>query len=430
MTVIRPLIMPTLLLSSLSGSCAPQPLQSAIGRWDGVAQVGQRGMSLIVDISSFNGRPQARITVPSERVLRKELHNVEIQPPQVSFDIPFGESQAPFKGHIRGDSLVGTTLVGERSLQIRLHRKGPVPASPYREEEVVFANGNTTLRGSLLLPTTSGPHPAIVLIHGSSTPSRDDFRFYADLFVRRGIATLIYDKRDTGNQPGGMSRVDVRDLAADVLAALQLLKSRSDIDTTRIGLWGHSQGGWVAPIAAAQSNSFAFIVGFSAPGVTYAELDKYANAMRLRQHGFAQSDIDRAVSALTRVDEYVRRGGDPGEMQTFLDQMHQNRWAAFTTLPRRAPDRDDIATWLRWRNLDLDPGDFWRKVRSPVLLLYGERDDVVPVQTSVRRIQEALQQANNTNVTVKVFPGEGHTIMTSNEFVEVMADWVRQQVHR
>src|SRR6185436_8443288 len=101
--------------------------------------------------------------------------------------------------------------------------------------------------------------PAVVLIHGSSTPSRDDFRFYGDLFARRGIAALIYDKREGGDL-GGASRVDLRDLAGDALAAVDFLKTRNDIDPHHIGLWGHSQGGWVAPIAAAQSSDVAFVI--------------------------------------------------------------------------------------------------------------------------------------------------------------------------
>ena len=110
------------------------------------------------------------------------------------------------------------------------------------QEEVNFRNGDFSLSGTLLIPPTNGRHPAVVLIHGSSTPSRNDFRFYADLFVRRGIAALIYDKRARADL-SGESRVDLRDLAKDTLAAVELLKPRADIDPKQIGLWGHSEGG-------------------------------------------------------------------------------------------------------------------------------------------------------------------------------------------
>src|SRR4029077_6264315 len=139
------------------------------------------------------------------------------------------------------------------------------------------------------------------------------------------------------------------------LAAVELLKNRDDINSRQIGLWGHSEGGWVAPIAAAQSRDVAFFISFSGPGVTYAELNKYADATRLRAHGFPETDIREATEALTRVDDYVRRGGDERELQSFLDEASRKAWASQSTLPRRVPSVEEIHTWLRWRNLDLDP---------------------------------------------------------------------------
>jgi pimeloyl-ACP methyl ester carboxylesterase len=380
-------------------------------------------MELAIDLSTSREGPTARITVARERVLSKRLQDLEINLPDISFSIPLGDQQAPFRGVIRADSMTGTASLGNGSLRILLRRSGPGLQPPYDEEEVQFANGDVQLFGSLLIPPTRGPHPAIVLIHGSSTPDRDDFRFYADLFVRNGVAALIYDKRSTGGQPGGMSQVDLRDLAGDVVAAVSFLRGRNEIDPDRIGLWGHSQGGWVAPIAATQADSVAFVVGFSAPGVTYAELDKYANATRLRASGFSQDDVDQALAALTRVDDFVRNGGDPG-LQSFLDSMHQNRWASFTTLPRIAPTPEHIQSWLRWRNLDLDPADYWRDIHVPVLLAYGELDDVVPVESSADRIRDALDEAGNSQVTIRIFRGENHSISNSQEFLDVMVRWV------
>lgn len=411
------------LSASLSAAACGQSAVDAIqGRWEGYALLGDRRMAFIIDLAQHG--PTARITVPQERVLSKRLQNLVINLPEIAFSVPFGEQQAPFRGIVRADSLVGTIGAGDGSLRVFLHRKGPSRQPPYREEEIRFANGGVQLSGSLLIPPTPGPHPAIVLIHGSSSPDRDDFRFYADLFVRKGIAALIYDKRSTGGQLGGMSQVDLRDLAGDAVAAVALLSRRNEIDPKRIGLWGHSQGGWVAPIAAAQANSVAFVVGFSAPGVTYADLDKYANATLLRARGFDQRSVDQAMTALSRVDHFVRNGGDASELQRFLDAAHRNSWASSTTLPRLAPTAEHIRTWLRWRNLDLDPVDYWRNVRVPVLLLYGERDDVVPVATSAERIRGALTRAGNSRVTTRVFPGENHAIAGSQEFLDLMVSWV------
>jgi pimeloyl-ACP methyl ester carboxylesterase len=385
---------------------------------------GNPQMDLIIDIAMNGAVPEARLTVPGERLMGKRLINLAINPPDVQFTIPTSGEPAPFQGSIAADSLAGRVSMGERSMELLLRRTGDVPVPPYREEDITFANGNVNLEGSLLLPTTPGPHPAVVLIHGSSTPDRDDFRFYADLFVRHGIASLIYDKRPVGSRSGGMSQVDLRDLAGDAAAAVRMLRNRSDIDPKRVGLWGHSQGGWVAPIAASQVDSVAFVVGFSAPGVTYADQDKFANASLLRANGFPASDIEQAMTALRQVDEFVRHGGNRSELQAALDSLHRRRWASFTTLPRLVPTETEKRSWIRWRNLDLDPADYWRRIRSPVLLLFGERDDVVPVEISARRIRDALRQAGNPGVVIRIFPGENHTIASSTEFLDVMVAWM------
>jgi len=202
----------------------------------------------------------------------------------------------------------------------------------------------------------------------------------------------------------------MRDLAKDALAAVELLKARADIDPKQIGLWGHSEGGWVAPIAAAQSKDVAFVISFSGPGVTYAEVNKFADANRLRSHSFSEADIREATEALARVDEYVRRGGDERELQSFLDEAWGKPRAAHTTLPRRVPNSEEIRTWLRWRNLDLDPVPYWRQIKVPTLVMFGELDDVVPVQTSAERIAAALKLAGNRDVTIKIFPKANHRL--------------------
>jgi len=160
----------------------------------------------------------------------------------------------------------------------------------------------------------------------------------------------------------------------------------------------------------AESSQHFASLSFSGPGVTYAEVNKFADANRLRSHGFSDADIRTATEALARVDDYVRRGGDERELQSFLDEAWGKPWAAQTTLPRRVPNSEEICTWLRWRNLDFDPVPYWLQIKVPTLVMFGELDDVVPVQTSAERIAAALKVAGNKDVTIKIFPKASHTV--------------------
>ena len=398
------------------------------GRWEGVVEISGTKAKAIVDFTpAANGSLNATISVPDERLLGKPLINVRYDPPQVHFELQATERKITFDGSRSDEVISGTIRGGDYSGPLSLRFIGVTPPTPYVQEEVRFRNGDVALAGTLLIPPTSGCHPAVVIIHGSSTPSRNDFRFYADLFARRGIAALIYDKR-AGANLSGESRVDLRDLAGDALAAVALLKTRTDINQEQIGLWGHSEGGWVAPIAAAQSKDVAFVISFSGPGVTYAEVNKYADATRLRAHGFSETDIREATEALARADDYVRKGGDKRALQSFLDEASRKPWASQSTLPRRVPSVEEIHTWLRWRDLDLDPVSYWDQIKVPVLIMFGELDDVVPVQASADRIEAAMKHAGNRDVTIKIFPHANHTIQPAPDFLEVMVGWTVERV--
>src|SRR5262249_55498938 len=136
---------------------------------------------------------------------------------------------------------------------------GPAP----REEAVVFHNGAVRLAGTLLLPRTDKPVPAVVFVHGAAYHDREDNREEAEFFARRGIAALIYDKRGCGASTGDWTAASQFDLAEDALAAIRLLKGRPEIDKRHLGLWGMSQGAGVIPLAAVRSPDIAFLIAVS-----------------------------------------------------------------------------------------------------------------------------------------------------------------------
>ena len=298
------------------------------------------------------------------------------------------------------------------------------------------------------MPPGAGPHPAVVLIHGTGRQTRDEWRLFGTHFVRNGVAALLYDKRDVGHDPSGMDLVDLDELAGDALAAVRWLQTRADI--SRIGLWGISQGGWVAPIVAAQTPDIAFLIAIAAPGVSYAEVNLFAVANRLRARGFSATEVTEVQTALRRLDEFMRSGVDRAGTEAMLVEAQRQRWFPPSTLPAALPTERERQTWLRWRNLDLDPVTYWERVRVPVLLLYGERDAIVPVASSIERITAALGRAENSRLTVNVFPEADHALMLSApagasgeraveaeggprlapRSLETMTQWVLEQVGR
>jgi dipeptidyl aminopeptidase/acylaminoacyl peptidase len=153
-------------------------------------------------------------------------------------------------------------------------------------ETITFQNGDVTLAGTLDLPAGEGPFPAIVTIHGSPPLTRNDIYNLriSHFFVQHGYAVLRYDKRGAGESTGkyqGVGTEDgeatLNDLADDALAGVQFLKNHDLIDSDMIGLAGHSQAGWIIPLAASKSPDVAFMIISSGPTSTVGQEIYYSD---------------------------------------------------------------------------------------------------------------------------------------------------------
>src|SRR5579859_7331785 len=173
----------------------------------------------------------------------------------------------------------------KRSDEVLALRRPQNPAKPYpyKEEEVNFQNaaGTATLAGTLTIPAGTGPFPAALLVAGSGPQNRDEFLaghrpflVLADALARKGIAVLRYDKRGIGKSTGDFSAATTEDFAADAAVALAYLKGRKEVAPEKVGVIGHSEGGLIAPILAADGaakGGVAWIVLLAAPAQTGEE---------------------------------------------------------------------------------------------------------------------------------------------------------------
>src|SRR3954469_25671038 len=141
----------------------------------------------------------------------------------------------------------------------------PASAADLANDDVTFTNGGGMLHGTVVAPPGGSKLPGLVMVDGSGEHTRNDHRTEAEAFARQGIATLIYDKRTEGYSQFERSYPT---LADDALAAVEVLRKRPGVDPARVGVWGLSEGGWVAPLAASKSpEHVAFVVTVGANGV-------------------------------------------------------------------------------------------------------------------------------------------------------------------
>jgi pimeloyl-ACP methyl ester carboxylesterase len=286
------------------------------------------------------------------------------------------------------------------------------------EEEVSFANGAVKLAGTLSLPPGRGPHPAVVLIHGGGGQTRE-FGWVVPFFTRLGVAVLAYDKRGTGSSTGDWRTAAFDDLAGDALAGVDLLRGRADIDRTRIGLYGSSNGAWVAPVAAAKRpDAIAFVIARSASYLTNRENVVFEAETDLRAHGFGGDAVAR-MRALHQQDMAVVTANGAGydELRQVLARAAAAEpWFRFARLPgaileMNDANRQNIMNWIAAQHRDVDPRQIWPRVKAPVLIQTGSADEYVPGEESVRVLRAAL--SSNRDATVKLYPNGTHPLFES-----------------
>jgi dienelactone hydrolase len=263
------------------------------------------------------------------------------------------------------------------------------PLAGTTTEEVAYPSGDVTLAGTLILPTTPGRHPAVVIVHGSSPDTRAPLLGYAsEVFAQHGIATLVYDKRGAGRSSGNLHTASLQNLADDARAGLRYLKSRPDIDPTRIGMEGESQGGWLIPLVAAQSQDLAFMVLVSASAVSPAQQEVFYTEQLLRSSGMSARVQDTGRKARKFLNDYlvaVQKGQLPAP-EIFRQEVAINQEVTF------------------------DPVPVLKHVRQPLLLILGEHDIHVPAVHSAAIFDRVLKSNGNRDYTIIVYPGADHGI--------------------
>lgn len=302
-----------------------------------------------------------------------------------------------------------------------------------RQEEVRFQNGDVTLAGTLYIPSGIGPHSATIFIHGSGDDSREQYRYYADLLAKKGIAVLIYDKRGVGASNGSWKVSPFSALADDALAGVNFLKNHSAIDARRIGAWGGSEGGIIAPWVASRSSDIAYVIMQSATGVTFARQNLYQNERRIRAVSNSEEDVAQGLTIVKLTHHYARTGTG---WQAYADAKQAAREKAWASSLGEALSPDNW--WWNWyrTKMDYDPIPMLEKVRVPVLAVWGENDALVPVSESRDAIERAFARGGNRDVTYRVFAGADHSIQTESwlhgrrpepSYVDILSEWILMQ---
>ena len=277
-----------------------------------------------------------------------------------------------------------------------------------KRENVQFANGDIKLAGTLISPREGAKHPAIILVHASGAEDREYLLPFAHFLVRHGVAVLGYDKRGVGGSTGDWHIASFDDLAGDVVAAFDYLKTRSDVDASQIGLLGWSQAGWVMPLAALRAQGIAFLISISGAGIPAAEttIDQTTNDLRAR--GMKAQTVDQIVDLMKLQYRFARTGGGWTDYAAARTALVARLGQAPETFPA-SPD-DPYLSFVR-RLYFYDPGPTLRQLHLPILALFGELDDNIIAEKNKAAWDSALRAGGNRDYTLRILPRANHLML-------------------
>jgi pimeloyl-ACP methyl ester carboxylesterase len=386
------------------------------------------------------GQVHVTMDSPDQNVMDLPVTSLSVGRDSVRFAMSYLDGS--FRGAVRtdGKAMAGSWAQGPGTFEVSLTRgdsapkyrrpQEPVGAVPYDAEEVVFENpwGRIRLAGTLTLPRGTGRHAVVVLVSGSGSQDRDElvaghrpFLVLADHLTRQGIAVLRVDDRGVGRSGGDAAGETMMVRGDDVLAAIEFLKKHSRIDTARIGLLGHSEGGWVVPMVAERSMDVRFVVMLASPAVSGEELLIAQQRAILAASGSTEAEIaavavDRELFAILKkiAPDSVMRRRVREEMPRSIASLSAEERSAVRKQWGSEP-ADSIARSLRivlmpWFRalLVYDPRPSLSRLRVPLLALYGERDLQVPANQSVPVLEDAMRAADNRDYAIEVLPGLNH----------------------
>jgi len=253
--------------------------------------------------------------------------------------------------------------------------------------EITFENESDSIQlaGMLMVPKGDGPFPVVVFIHGSGPSYRNSVWYIsvAKYLIEHGIAVVLPDKRGCEKSEGEWVGADFNQLASDVLSAVEYVEKQATFQTSVIGILGMSQGGWIAPVAACQSDEIDFVATMSGATVTTDEQLVYEEIHNIEP--FTYRFIAKMMAPLT-----ARR---------INNMAHQNALVGF------------------------DPIPYWKQVSAPVFMAFGGDDRNVPVEKCIERLS-----AHHLNqFQLKVYPQGGHGI-SNPETKEVREDYLNDLV--
>ncbi|MDD2964261.1 MAG: alpha/beta hydrolase [Bacteroidales bacterium] len=393
------------------------------GYWTGSMEMNRK----TVDISLVFKSGKASFTSNDLMLFEEPMADLKFKSNTISFSIDI-ETIFRFEGVVENGKIFGSVNIqdGPPNMKIDFNlvkKSDTLPTKVYSIEKLSVKNRDVNLSAEIYKPITNGLHPAIVLLHGSTTNLKKQYSFYADFFAKLGFEVLIFDKRGNGKSTGNYSTAGYDDLVEDAISCLMVFKNSKTVDTTKIGLWGFSQGAMLLPYIMTKTNIPTFIIAKSPEIYSVSEAGAFSDSLRIVNMGNSPANGHIVAESHRQVEKMIRNGSDYRVVENYINQnarkfnfMNQTGLYGNTSINKSEYDG------YYWKGREKDFYPYWKSLDVKTLVLFGEDDEYI----NASRNENTLLGFENTNITIKKFPRANHAMKkTFNPAKYPDFDWPR-----
>lgn len=397
--------------------------QDIAGVWYGTIKVPGQELPLSFTIKAAGEQYSATISVPKQGLKDFGVKVATFSNDTLTLEIP--QLTFVYKGVVGKDEMIKgklTQLGQELPLDLGREKtysdakrpQEPKPPYPYISEDIKFRNeaADINLAGTITIPQGGGKYPAVVLVSGSGSQNRDEevfdhkpFLVLSDYLTRNGIVVLRYDDRGFAESEGDRLTATTEDNAADAMAGVHYLRGRKEVNPDQIGVIGHSEGGIIAFMLAAKEKGVAYVVSMAGSAIRGDSILLLQKEDAGRKYGVTEEALAEARKINRSVNNAVLNSSTKEDAVEKLMEIYGTSEGTKMEIAQMSSD------WMRFF-IKYDPVTAIRKIRIPVLVLFGDKDYQVSAGPNAESFEKNVPRSNKA-AEVKIYPDRNHLFQHS-----------------
>lgn len=395
----------TLFLFFITGQVFCQ--NQSLGYWTGIMDREGSILKIADEFLMHGDKIVGLFNAASQKASGIPLDNIIVVNDSLQFQL-MSEPVTYFKCKISKDKIIGEFIQEGFSKGTISLSRSVKPQLSYLYIDTSFISGKNNISCRIYFPKENNKFPSVVFLHGSGSEGMFANQYLAEYLASKGIVTLIQDKQGVGKSTGNWTTANFDELTNDYVNAVNFLKTFSKVNISQIGIYGHSQGGTLAPMLATKSKDVAFIIAAASVGDTIYKQDLYRVENALRSNDFTKTEIQEAMIYYGQWLDMARTGIGFQKLDSLNNESKDKKWFEWVEAPAREH-------WI-WKYYlatgNYNSLDYWKLVSVPVLLVYGEKDQIEDIKSYLHNIDNSQTngQKKSKDITEIILPNAQHNL--------------------